>query len=128
MARHQVPASELAFTPPRSVQEAARRGLRWREQFGRGGLTPAEAAEQGIGSGITRARGLASGAPVPLSQVRRIAAYFSRHQVDQHAPHFDDMTNPSNGRIAWELWGGYPAWDWVDGILDTLPADMGGRG
>ena len=117
----------LAFKPPQSVRAAARRGLQWRDQFGRGGLLPEEAAAQCIGSGVTRARGLASGAPVEVEQIKRIAAYFSRHAKDQHAPHFDDLKNPSNGRIAWDLWGGDPARDWVEGILDTLPKELGGR-
>jgi len=117
----------LSFRPPASVRAAARRGLQWREEFGRGGLTPSEAAEQGIGSGITRARGLASGAPLEVEQIKRIAAYFSRHAKDQYAKGFDDVTNPSNGRIAWDLWGGDPGRDWVEGILDTLPKELGGR-
>lgn len=119
--------STLTFLPPRRARAAAKRALAWRQQFGRGGLTPAEAAAQGIGSGITRARGLASGAPLEVDQIRRIAAYFKRHAVDRLAPGFDDLADPSNGRIAWDLWGGDPMRDFVEGVLDTLPKDLGGR-
>lgn len=118
---------QLRLRPPPRAQQAAKRALAWRAKYGRGGLTPSEAAAQGIGSGITRARGLASGAPLEVEQIKRIAAYFQRHAVDRLAPGFDDLAEPSNGRIAWDLWGGDPMRDFVEGVLDTLPADLGGR-
>lgn len=117
----------MRLTPPTTVKAVAKRALAWRRYYGRGGLTPAEASRQGIFSGVTRAQQLASGQPLEVEEIRRIAAYFSRHQKDRLAPGFDDMHNPSNGRIAWDLWGGDPMWHWVEGVLDTLPRGLGGR-
>ena len=48
----------IDFTPPKGVADAAAKGLELRQKASpsnRGGLTPAEASKQGIGSGVQRA-------------------------------------------------------------------------
>ena len=56
----------------------AKRGLKLRKEWGRGGLSPSEAKSQGIDSGVTRARKIASGT-VSRHDVRRMSA-FNRHR------------------------------------------------
>lgn len=66
--------------PPKEAQEAARAALAAREsapKSKRGGLDTKEAGEQGIGSGVARARDIAAGKQV---DARRVAAFFSRHE------------------------------------------------
>ena len=49
----------MKYTPPASAVANAKKGLKLRKQYGRGGLSPAEAKSQGIDSGVTRARKIA---------------------------------------------------------------------
>lgn len=107
----------MVYEVPAAVAAEARRGLRLRLLFGRGGMTPAQARASGMTSGIDRATQLAGRVPLTMHDVKRIAAYFSRHEKDQLSPRFTDMDNPSNGAIAWALWGGYPAREYVRAIL-----------
>ena len=41
-------------------------------------------------------------------------SFFSRHQVDKKAKGFrpSEEGYPSNGRIAWSLWGGDAGYEW----------------
>jgi len=101
------------FIPPEGVRSAARRGLRLREKFGRGGLDTREAGRQGIGSGVARARDLASGASMPLKTVKRMRSFFARHAKNKSgSPEAGDR-----GAIAWLLWGGDAGKSWADGIV-----------
>ena len=96
-----------SLVPPPAVRAAARRGLEDRKaapESQKGGLTPAEAHAQGIGSGVVRAQTLASGKAVSQETVNRMHSYFARHQHD-HTP---------KGRIAWDLWGGDAGKRWAD--------------
>ena len=65
-------------TVPKSVRDAANKGLALRLKFGRGGLSTQEAGKLGIGSGVARARDLANG-KVSLSTIKRMKGYFARH-------------------------------------------------
>jgi hypothetical protein len=42
-------------------------------------------------------------------------SYFARHEVDKKASGFKPGEDgyPSNGRIAWALWGGDAGWTWA---------------
>lgn len=106
-----------SFTPPKAVQQAAKRGLELRKKHGRGGLTPQEAGKQGIGSGVARAVTLARGKPIPLKTIKRMRSYFARHEVDKKGKNWANPDNPSNGYIAWLLWGGDPGKKWADAIV-----------
>ncbi len=71
-----------SFTPPASAVSAAKKGLAQRKKWGRGGLSPSEAKSQGIDSGVTRARKIASG-KVSKHDVRRMSA-FNRHRKNNN--------------------------------------------
>ena len=113
---------EESFSVPQDVRSAARRGLRLREKFGRGGLTPQEAGKQGIGSGIARARDLVGG-KVSYSTVKRMKAYFSRHKGDKktgpdsQGRRWGSDSKPTTGFIAWLLWGGDAGKRWSESVV-----------
>lgn len=98
------------YTIPKSVQKEAQRALDWRKKEKRGG-TPV---------GLNTARTLARGGQIGIRKVRHIAKYFPRHEVDKrgkgYKPGGDNY--PSNGRIAWALWGGDAAERWASAIVD----------
>ncbi len=97
---------------PADVAAVARRGLEAREEFKRGGTLV----------GARRARQLAERQVVSVETIRRMVAYFERHERDLDAPaakpgHPD---YPSAGRIAWDLWGGTPGRGWARRQLEVL--------
>lgn len=100
-----------SFSPPSSVRSAARRGLELRKKHGRGGLTTREAGKQGIGSGVARATSLANGESVSYETIKRMAAFFSRHEKNKSGGE-DDA-----GRIAWLLWGSDAGRAWANRII-----------
>jgi len=109
----------ISFAVPLNVQKAAKKGLELRKKHGRGGLTTQEAGEQGIGSGVARARDLTMGRVTP-DTARRILSYFQRHEVDKKGKDWDNKKRPSNGRIAWELWGGQSGYEWAKRIVNQM--------
>ena len=98
------------YTIPGGVQKEAKKALEWRKEHKRGG-TPV---------GLNTARTLAKGGQIGIEKIRHIAKYFPRHEVDKKgkgwAPGEDKF--PSNGRIAWALWGGDAAWRWAAAIVE----------
>jgi hypothetical protein len=98
------------YTIPTNVQAEAKKALKWRKEHKRGG-TPV---------GLNTARTLAKGGQIGIEKMRHIAKYFPRHEVDKKGkgwkPGEDNF--PSNGRIAWALWGGDGAWRWSRAIVE----------
>ena len=102
-----------ALTPPKGVQEAAQRALGWLKDGKAGkGFTPV---------GRKRASDLANAHPVSLDTLKRMKAYFDRHQVDQKAEgfHQDEDGYPSPGRVAWDAWGGDAGWSWAKSVVES---------
>jgi hypothetical protein len=99
-----------SFTPTQAMREEAQRGLDWRSEFGRGGTE----------IGIARGRDIAGGKDLPLGTVNRMVSFFARHEIDKQAEGFNpgETGYPSNGRIAWALWGGDPGKTWAENIAD----------
>ena len=97
-----------AYTPTAAMIAEARRGLAWREEFGRGGTA----------IGVARARDISNGRGLPLDTVNRMVSYFARHEVDKTGEGFSPGQDgyPSTGRIAWALWGGDPGKTWANDI------------
>lgn len=117
--------SHINFTPPESVQQAAKRGLELRAKqspSNRGGLSIKEASEQGIGSGVARARDLANGKNLSPDTVRRMLSYFQRHEKDKQSKDWNNRTNPSKGRQAWDLWGGDAGYAWSKKVCAQMDA------
>ena len=102
--------NDRMYTIPKSVQKEAQRALEWRKEEKRGG-TPV---------GLNTARTLARGGQIGIRKVRHIAKYFPRHEVDKKGKGYKpgEPGFPSNGRIAWALWGGDAAERWASAIVE----------
>ena len=94
------------FTPTLRMAAAARRGLRLRAKFGRGGTDV----------GVARAHQLAERRAVSEADVKSMHSFFARHAVDKDAAAhaWNSDTDPSAGFIAWLLWGGDAGKKWAD--------------
>jgi hypothetical protein len=103
-----------SFSPPSSVRAAARRGLELRKKYGKGGLTTQEAGKQGIGSGVARATSLANGEALSYETIKRMSAFFSRHEKNKSGGENDA------GFIAWKLWGGDSGRAWASRIIKMV--------
>jgi len=101
--------NDRLYTIPKSVQAEAKRALEWRKEENRGG-TPV---------GLNTARTLARGGQIGIRKIRHIAKYFPRHEVDKKGKGYSpgEPGYPSNGRIAWALWGGDAAKSWATAIV-----------
>ena len=106
--------SHINFKPPSGAKAEAKRGLAWRREFGRGGTS----------IGVARARDIANGRQLSPSTVKRMKSFFARHEVDKKAEGFSPGENgyPSNGRIAWALWGGDAGRSWANKVVNQINA------
>ena len=95
---------DIDLTPTGGMVKEAKKGLAWRSEFGRGGTEV----------GIARARDISNGKDMSVKTVKRMFSFFSRHEVDKKAEGFKpgEKGYPSNGRIAWALWGGDAGYSW----------------
>lgn len=100
------------YKPTSGMVSEAERGLAWRREFGRGGTEV----------GIARARDISNGKNLSESTVKRMYSFFARHEVDKKAEGFrpGEEGYPSNGRIAWALWGGDAGFSWSKRIAERL--------
>jgi Family of unknown function (DUF5872) len=89
-------------TPPKAVQEAAKRALEW--------MADGKAGRNFTSVGRKRASDLAHGHPISLETLKRMKAYFDRHGVDKQTPHWNE---PSPGKVAWYAWGGDAGYSWA---------------
>ena len=102
----------MPYKPTNGMIKEADRGLAWRREFGRGGTEV----------GIARARDISNGRNLSEDTVKRMFSFFSRHEVDKKAEGFrvGEKGYPSNGRIAWALWGGDAGFSWSRKIAESL--------
>ena len=114
-------ADEPRFAPPQPVRAAARRGLELRRLTGRGGLDREQAGRLGIGSGVARAEQLAAGEALTLAELKRMKAFFARHDGErERGARLSNEQSPAN--VAWLLWGGDDGRAWALAMLaDQLP-------
>ena len=106
------------YKPTAGMKAEAERGLEWRREFGRGGTAV----------GIARARDIVNDKELSEDTVKRMFSFFSRHEVDKKAEGFEvgEDGYPSNGRIAWSLWGGDAGFRWSKTIRDRLEKEERG--
>ena len=98
------------YKPTSGMAAAARRAIKWKEQ--------GKATGAGTAVGWTRAGQLARGETLSLSTVKRMYSFFSRHEVDKKGKDFYNTSNPSNGRIMWDAWGGDAGFSWSRKIVN----------
>tara|TARA_R110002020_G_scaffold470398_1_gene696265 strand:- start:6771 stop:7871 length:1101 start_codon:yes stop_codon:yes gene_type:complete len=94
---------DVDLTPTKGMIEEAQKGKEWRREFGRGGTEVGlKSANMIINNQLT------------VGRVKKMYAYFQRHEVDKQGEGFtsDEDGYPSNGRIAWALWGGDAGMAW----------------
>lgn len=97
---------EIDLKPTDGMKSEAKRGLDWREEFGRGGTA----------TGLARARQLSAGGELSPEDVIEMAAWKARHETYRSSPGWSpgEEEYPSNARISHALWG-LPAGDgWID--------------
>ena len=106
-----------SYPPTDGMVEEAQRGLDWRSEYGRGGTS----------IGIARARDIVNRKDLPIDTWRRIKAYFDRHEIDKQGEGWspDQDGYPSNGRIAWALWGGDAGYSRSQAIMEDVNNDNG---
>ena len=95
--------SDIDTRPPQSVADNARRALdvRARKPESQRGMTAV---------GIARARDLMNRKPLSEDTVRRMLAYFERHESDKQGETWDEQ---GKGWQAWNGWGGDDGWAWA---------------
>jgi hypothetical protein len=98
--------SEKTFRPTQRMASAARRGLRLREKFDRGGTDV----------GVRRAHQLAEQRDLDAGDVKSMHSFFARHAIDKETEShkWNSDKDPSAGFIAWLLWGGDAGKAWSD--------------
>jgi hypothetical protein len=96
------------FTAPQAVADNAQRALDVRAEKppSQQGMTPV---------GLARANQLAKREPVSLVTVRRMVAYFDRHEIDKEGATWDEQ---GKGWQAWHGWGGDEGRAWARSILE----------
>lgn len=109
--------SDVDTVPPKSVQDNARRALEVR----------AEKPESQRGMtevGIARARDLSNGKSLSEETIRRMVAYFERHQSDKQGESWDEQ---GPGWQAWMGWGGDEGWSWAKRKRDEFDRQRDGK-
>ena len=99
-------------TPSDAMASNARRGLKLRSEYGRGGTAV----------GVARARDIANKKSLSDSTVMRMHSFFSRHRVDKKGKGWTPGSEgyPSNGLIAWLLWGGDSGARWAESKRNAI--------
>ncbi|NBW20470.1 MAG: phage portal protein, partial [Caulobacteraceae bacterium] len=107
----------IDFTPPEGAREAARRALdvRGKKPASQKGMTPV---------GIARARDLMNGVKLSPDTVRRMKAFFDRHEVDKKGETWDEQ---GKGWQAWNGWGGDAGYAWARKVVGQMEARDNGK-
>jgi hypothetical protein len=110
--KKKVDAAEESYQPTDEMAAEAELGLKWREEYGRGGTEV----------GVARARDISNKRNLSLDTVKRMYSYFSRHEVDKQASGWNQGEEgfPTAGRIAWQLWGGDAGQGWAQRIVERV--------
>lgn len=114
----------IDFKPPKSVADAAKKGLEYREKASpsnRGGLTPAEAGELGIGSGVQRAVNLKNRDNISPDVIKQMKGFLSRSESSSGiSPEHREEPWNDKGYVSWLLWGGDPGKSWVERVYEQM--------
>jgi hypothetical protein len=102
----------IDFTPPKGAQEAAARALEVRAE-------KPESQRGMTAVGIARARDLKNGVELSPETVRRMLAYFTRHEIDKKGETWDER---GKGWQAWNGWGGDAGFAWARKVVGQMNA------
>ena len=104
--------NHIDFKPPQGARKAAERALRRRKDKPQ--------SQRGMTAvGIARARDLIAGKTLSPETVRRMLAYFTRHEVDKEGKTWNEY---GKGRQAWDGWGGDAGFAWARKIVKQMDA------
>jgi capsid protein len=99
-----------SYIPTNAMAENAKRALEVREKK--------PASQRGMTSvGIARARDLINKRPMSEDTVRRMKAFFDRHEIDKQGETWDEQ---GKGWQAWHGWGGDAGYSWSTAIVELL--------
>jgi hypothetical protein len=98
---------DQSFKPTKEMAENAKRALDVRAE-------KPESEQAMTPVGIARARDLMNRRPLSLDTVRRMKAYFDRHEVDKKGKTWPEQ---GKGWQAWMGWGGDAGWSWAKSIV-----------
>lgn len=104
--------AHIDFKPPQGAREAAERALKRRadKPQSQRGMTAV---------GIARARDLIAGKRLSPDTVKRMLAYFTRHEIDKQGSTWDEY---GKGRQAWDGWGGDAGYAWARKVVNQMKA------
>jgi capsid protein len=98
------------YIPTVAIADNAKRALEIRDKK--------PASQRGMTSvGIARARDLMNRRPLSEETVRRMKAYFDRHESDKNGETWDEQ---GKGWQAWNGWGGDEGYSWATQIVERL--------
>lgn len=100
----------IDFTPPQGVRDAAIRALKKRAE-----QPPSKRGMTAVG--IARARDLSNGVTLSPETIKRMVAYFTRHEVDKQGSTWEEY---GKGRQAWDGWGGDAGFTWSKKVLSQM--------
>ena len=102
--------NHIDFKPPQGAQDSARRALDVRadKPTSQRGMTPV---------GIARARDLSNGQTLSPDTVKRMLAYFTRHEVDKKGSTWNTQ---GKGWQAWNGWGGDAGYSWARKVVKQM--------
>lgn len=100
----------IDFTPPQGARDAAKRALEVRgtKPPSQRGMTPV---------GIARARDLQNGVKLSPDTIKRMKAFFDRHEVDKKGSTFGEQ---GKGWQAWNGWGGDAGYSWAKKVVGQM--------
>jgi len=100
----------INFTPPKAAQQAAKRALKVRatKPPSQRAMTP---------TGLARARDLINAKSLSPDTVRRMLAYFTRHEVDKKG---STWATKGKGWQAWHGWGGDAGFKWAQKVVKQM--------
>lgn len=102
--------NHIDFYPPQGARDNAKRALKIRNEkpASQRGMTPV---------GIARARDLSNNRPMSPDTIKRMVAYFTRHEVDKQGETWGDQ---GKGYQAWMGWGGDEGYTWAKKVLAQM--------
>ena len=102
--------NHIDFKPPQGAQDSARRALQVRadKPTSQRGMTPV---------GIARARDLSNGQTLSPDTVKRMLAYFTRHEIDKKGSTWNTQ---GKGWQAWNGWGGDAGYSWARKVVKQM--------
>ncbi|MBM4230664.1 MAG: phage portal protein [Gammaproteobacteria bacterium] len=102
--------AEDSYVPNQQMADNARRALEVRAS-----KPPSQRGMTAVG--LARARDIQNKKPLSEETVRRMKAYFDRHEIDKQGETWDDQ---GKGWQAWHGWGGDAGAKWAAAIVERL--------